>query len=76
MEPRLNPYAPAPVRPRLNLPGATSLLSAAAVALDRICASGMIYSPAHGDTALSVSLFDGFMQRIMPPAMMYRFRQN
>lgn len=29
---------------------------------------GMVYSPAHGDTAFTVPLFDGFMQRIMPAA--------
>ena len=28
---------------------------------------GMIYSPAHGDTAFTVPLFDGFMKRTMPP---------
>ncbi|MEO1689613.1 MAG: AAA family ATPase, partial [Pseudomonadota bacterium] len=27
---------------------------------------GMLYSPAHGDTAFTVPLFDGFMKRIMP----------
>jgi hypothetical protein len=27
---------------------------------------GMIYSPAHGDTAFTVPLFDAFMKRIMP----------
>ncbi|MBE0593811.1 MAG: hypothetical protein IH616_15570 [Gemmatimonadales bacterium] len=27
---------------------------------------GMIYSPAHGDTAFTVPLFDEFMKRIMP----------
>jgi hypothetical protein len=27
---------------------------------------GMVYSPAHGDTAFTVPLFDGFMRRIMP----------
>jgi hypothetical protein len=27
---------------------------------------GMIYSPAHGDTAFTVPLFDGFMKRIIP----------
>jgi hypothetical protein len=27
---------------------------------------GMIYSPAHGDTAFTVPLFDGFMKRVMP----------
>lgn len=29
---------------------------------------GMIYSPAHGDTAFTVPLFDDFMKRIMPRA--------
>lgn len=29
---------------------------------------GMIYSPAHGDTAFTVPLFEGFMKRIMPKA--------
>ncbi len=28
---------------------------------------GMLYSPAHGDNAFTVPLFDGFMKRIMPP---------
>jgi hypothetical protein len=27
---------------------------------------GMIYSPAHGDTAFTVPLFDEFLRRIMP----------
>jgi hypothetical protein len=27
---------------------------------------GMIYSPAHGDTAFTVPLFDEFMRRTMP----------
>ena len=27
---------------------------------------GMIYSPAHGDTAFTVPLFDEFMKRIIP----------
>ena len=27
---------------------------------------GMIYSPAHGDTAFTVPLFDEFMKRMMP----------
>jgi hypothetical protein len=26
----------------------------------------MIFSPAHGDTAFTVPLFDAFMRRIMP----------
>jgi hypothetical protein len=25
-----------------------------------------VYSPAHGDTAFTVPLFDGFLKRIMP----------
>ncbi len=29
---------------------------------------GMLYSPQHGDTAFTVPLFDGFMQRTMPPS--------
>ena len=28
---------------------------------------GMIYSPAHGDTAFTVPLFDKFLHRVMPP---------
>jgi hypothetical protein len=31
-----------------------------------LIAKGMIYSPAHGDTAFTVPLFDGFMKRTMP----------
>ncbi len=31
-----------------------------------LIAKGMIYSPAHGDTAFTVPHFDGFMRRIMP----------
>jgi hypothetical protein len=31
-----------------------------------LIAKGMIYSPAHGDTAFTVPLFDGFMRRTMP----------
>ena len=32
-----------------------------------LISKGMLYSPAHGDTAFTVPLFDGFMRRIMPP---------
>lgn len=35
---------------------------------------GMIYSPAHGDTAFTVPLFADFMKRIMPPAESARIR--
>ena len=31
-----------------------------------LIAKGMIYSPAHGDTAFTVPLFDDFLKRIMP----------
>jgi hypothetical protein len=33
---------------------------------NELIAKGIIYSPAHGDTAFTVPLFDGFMKRIMP----------
>jgi hypothetical protein len=29
---------------------------------------GMVYSPAHGDTAFTVPLFDAYMRRVMPSA--------
>ena len=32
----------------------------------KLIAKGMIYSPAHGDTAFTVPLFDGFLKRVMP----------
>jgi hypothetical protein len=31
-----------------------------------LIAKGMVYSPAHGDTAFTVPLFDSFMKRVMP----------
>jgi hypothetical protein len=31
-----------------------------------LISKGMIYSPAHGDTAFTVPLFDEFLQRVMP----------
>ena len=31
-----------------------------------LISKGMIYSPAHGDTAFTVPLFDEFLQRAMP----------
>lgn len=31
-----------------------------------LIAKGILYSPAHGDTAFTVPLFDGFMKRVMP----------
>ena len=32
----------------------------------KLIAKGMIYSPAHGDTAFTVPLFGGFLERVMP----------
>jgi hypothetical protein len=40
--------------------------SAVAPVRARLIEKGMVYSPAHGDTAFTVPLFDGFMKRIMP----------
>lgn len=33
-----------------------------------LIAKGMLYSPAHGDTAFTVPLFDAYMKRVMPAA--------
>lgn len=33
---------------------------------NKLISKGMIYSPAYGDTAFTVPLFDGFMRRTMP----------
>ena len=33
---------------------------------DGLIKKGMIYSPAHGDIAFTVPLFDAFMKRVMP----------
>ena len=41
-------------------------VTALAPTRNKLISKGMIYSPAHGDTAFSVPLFDGFMKRIMP----------
>ena len=32
----------------------------------KLIAKGMIYSPAHGDTAFTVPLFDSYLRRVMP----------
>ena len=40
----------------------TSLAPLRAQLIDK----GMIWSPAHGDTAFTVPLFDEFMRRVMP----------
>jgi AAA ATPase-like protein len=41
-------------------------VTAAAPVRNSLIAKGMIYSPAHGDTAFTVPLFDGFMKRTIP----------
>jgi hypothetical protein len=41
-------------------------VTAVAPVRNGLIAKGLIYSPAHGDTAFTVPLFDGFMKRIMP----------
>lgn len=41
-------------------------VTAVAPIRNALIGKGMLYSPAHGDTAFTVPLFDGFMKRIMP----------
>ena len=40
-----------------------------------LISKGMVYSPAHGDTAFTVPLFDQFLRRTMPPPEPRRKRQ-
>ncbi|MGB6553496.1 MAG: ATP-binding protein [Candidatus Binataceae bacterium] len=42
------------------------IVTSVAPVRSELIAKGMIYSPAHGDTAFTVPLFDGFMKRTMP----------
>lgn len=44
----------------------TKKVSTVAPMRNTLISKGMVYSPAHGDTAFTVPLFDGFMKRIMP----------
>jgi hypothetical protein len=41
-------------------------VTAVAPTRNALIAKGMVYSPAHGDTAFTVPLFEGFMKRTMP----------
>ena len=41
-------------------------VSSVAPTRNSLIAKGMLYSPAHGDTAFTVPLFDDFMRRVMP----------
>lgn len=70
MEALRNPFAPGAGTPPPELAGRGPLLAHADLVLRRVKAGlvkkGMIYSPAHGDTAFAVSLFDQFLKRIMP----------
>lgn len=41
-------------------------VSSVAPTRNSLIAKAMLYSPAHGDTAFTVPLFDDFMRRVMP----------
>jgi len=41
-------------------------VSSVAPTCNSLIAKGMLYTPAHGDTAFTVPLFDAFMRRVMP----------
>lgn len=41
-------------------------VTAVAPVRNSLIAKGMVYSPAHGDTAFTVPLFDGFLKRTLP----------
>ena len=45
---------------------AGSAVTSLAPVRNSLIAKGMLYSPAHGDTAFTVPLFDAFMKRAMP----------
>jgi hypothetical protein len=74
MDPRRNPYAPGagtPLGPGPHRSGDIAEIlgqkvSTVAPLRNTLIARGMLYSPAHGDTAFTVPLFDAFMKRIMP----------
>lgn len=70
MDPVRNPFAPGAGNPPPELAGRKDLLAAADTMLSRVSqgrhAKGMIWAPAHGDTAFTVPLFDEFLKRQMP----------
>jgi hypothetical protein len=41
-------------------------VSSLATTREKLIAKGMIWSPAHGDTAFTVPLFDEYLRRSMP----------
>ena len=49
-----------------NEPLVPSAVSTVAPIRNTLIAKGMLYSPAHGDTAFTVPLFDDFLQRVIP----------
>lgn len=52
---------------RIALAEAMSVkVSSVAPTRNNLIAKGMLYSPAHGDTAFTVPLLDAFMRRVMP----------
>jgi hypothetical protein len=55
------PYASGEIAKRLARPS-----TALAPLRSKLIAKGMIWSPAHGETAFTVPMFDRFMRRIMP----------
>lgn len=72
-----NPYSPGAGTPPPELAGRGPILESVRIALGRAVTSlgpvranlvskGMIWSPAHGDTAFTVPRFAGFMRRIIP----------
>jgi DNA-binding MarR family transcriptional regulator len=43
---------------------------------DSLIKKGMIYSPAHGDTAFAVSLFGNFLRRVTPVPAYCKTKEN
>ena len=80
MDPIQNPFSPGAGSPPPELVGREGILDQARVLLGRVnvkinilgpvraslIKKGMIYSPAHGDMAFTVPLFDQFMLRAVP----------
>ena len=65
-----NPFAPGAGSPPPELVGRDPILDQARILLGRVRAKlikkEMIYSPAHGDIAFTVPLFEEFMVRAIP----------
>ena len=63
MDPIKNPFSPGAGYPPPELVGRDPILEQARTGLIE---KGMIFSPAYGDIAFTVPLFDEFMVRVMP----------